>query len=340
MAKHKAPTQITIASLQQDTAFNEFVDRYWKVGVGIAVVASLAVLVPTYLRGREHDVHHGIWDDLRARADLGGGFGASVQGGPPETLALFADQHKDSPVGAWAKALEIGSDVQAEKLDNAEKAAGQLEKLWPDHLLSSTKLIPADGGSARSLSDAIRTGTASLQAWEKEHAFLFENPPPPTDAPKVRLNTNKGPIVVALYSDRTPKHAENFLKLAKEGFYNGTEFHRVVRGSLIQGGDPNTKEGAPETWGHGGPEGKIDLELDPRLRHFKGALCAWKEPGATGSHGSQFFIATTNQNAMDGQSVVFGKVLEGDAAIEAIESGAVVDERPQDPAVIESVEVL
>src|SRR5262249_11354888 len=158
------PTQITIGSLQQDTAFNEFVNRYWKVGVGIAVVASIAILVPTYMRGREHDVHHGIWDDLRTHADLGGGFGNAIQGGPPEALALFADQHKDSQVGAWAKALEVGSDVQAEKLDEAGKAADQLQKLWPDNVLSSSKLFPAEGGAARSLGDAIRASSGSLQA--------------------------------------------------------------------------------------------------------------------------------------------------------------------------------
>jgi cyclophilin family peptidyl-prolyl cis-trans isomerase len=178
-----------------------------------------------------------------------------------------------------------------------------------------------------------------LQAWEKEHAFLFDNPALPADAPKVRLITNKGVIVVGLYVDRTPKHAENFLKLCREGLYNGTKFHKVLRGSLIQGGDPNTVSGPPESWGLGGPEAVTEGEDDPQLRHFKGALVAYKAPGASGSHGSQFFLTTADQNQLDGQSVVFGRLVEGESVVETIESGAVVDGQPQDPAVIESVEI-
>src|SRR6185436_15276319 len=93
----------------------------------------------------------------------------------------------------------------------------------------------------------------------------------PPDAPRVRLNTSKGPIVVGLYVDRAPKHAENFLKLCREGAYNGTKFHRVVRGSLVQGGDPNSVSGEPDSWGSGGPARAIVPENAPRLRHSKGA---------------------------------------------------------------------
>ena len=170
--------------------------------------------------------------------------------------------------------------------------------------------------------------------------MLFSNPALPADAPRVRLNTSKGPIVVGLYVDRAPKHAENFLELCRKGFYNGTKFHRVVRGSLIQGGDPNSISGEPESWGQGGPGNSLEVETDPRLRHFKGALVAWKAPGETRSHGSQFFLTTADQNQMDGQTVVFGIVVDGFSTIEAIESGAVVEDRPQDPATVESTEVL
>lgn len=340
MAKHKAPTQITIASIQEKTVFHEFVERYWKLGAGLAVVATIAILVPKYTRQQAQKAHASTWDDLRAQADLGSGIFGQVQGGSAESLALFADQHKGSSVGAWAKALEVGEQVELEKLDEAEKAAGQLATLWPEHPLATTGLYPGPGGSARKLADAIRDGRAALQAWEKEHAFLFSNPELPADAPKVRLNTTKGPIVVGLYSDRAPLHAENFLKLCREGTYNGTKFHKIVRGSLIQGGDPNSIAGEPESWGLGGPENAVELEIDPQLRHFKGALAAWKGPGATRSHGSQFLITTADQNQMDGQTVVFGRVLEGEATLEAIESSAVVGDRPQDPAVIESAEVL
>jgi cyclophilin family peptidyl-prolyl cis-trans isomerase len=340
MAKHKAPTQVTIASIQQQTALHEFVERYWKLGVVLALAVTIAILVPTYRRQQARVEHHTAWDELKLQADLGGGIFGGVQGGSPETLALFADQHRDSSVGAWAKALEIGSRIQEEELETAGKAAEQLASAWPEHILGSAELVPGPEGEAQTLAAAVQAGAARIEAWEKEHAFLFSNPELPADAPRVRLETSQGPIVVGLYVDRAPQHTENFLKLAREGYYDGVKFHRVVRGSLIQAGDPNTREGEPESWGLGGPETKIPDELDPQLRHFKGALAAWKNPGDASSHGSQFLITTTDQNQMDGQTVVFGKVLEGDSVIEAIESGAVVGDRPQDPAVIQSVQVL
>jgi len=340
MAKHKAPTQITIASIQQQTLFHEFVERYWKLGVGLALVATAAILFPAYNRGRVERARHEVWDQLRAQANFGSGIFAQVQGGTPSVLAGFAEEHKESGIGAWAKALEIGGQVQSEKLDEAEKATSELVATWPDHLLVKGKLYPGEGDQGHTLPEAIRAGKADLQAWEKEHPFLFSNPELPADAPRVRLKTSMGTIVVGLYSDRAPNHSESFLELCRQGFYNGTKFHRVVRGSLIQGGDPNSISGEPDTWGLGGPEAKLEAENDPQLRHFQGTLSAWKVPGETHSHGSQFFITTADQNQMDAQYVVFGRVLEGASVLEAIESGAVVGDRPQDPAVIESTEVL
>jgi cyclophilin family peptidyl-prolyl cis-trans isomerase len=339
MAKHKAPTQVTLASLTEQTFFHSFVERYWKLGAGVAVVGTIAILVPVYTKRQAAVAHQVTWDDLRSQANFGSGAFLSVEGGSPEVLAHFAVQHPDTKVGAWAKGLEVGARISGKELEEAEKAASELAERWPEHLLGKGKVYPGPEGAV-TLREAVRSGITRLEAWEKEHSNLFSNPPLPADAPRVRLNTSKGPIVVGLYVDRAPTHAENFLKLCREGFYNGTKFHRVVRGSLIQGGDPNSISGDPETWGQGGPADALELENDPRLRHFKGALVAWKAPGETRSHGSQFFLTTADQNQMDGQSVVFGVVLDGFPTLEAIESGAVVEDRPQDPATIESTEVL
>lgn len=340
MAKHKAATQVTVASIQEPSLLHQFVERYWKLGVVLAIGATIAILYPTYAGRKSHETAAQAWNELRTQANLSSGFLGGIQGGEPEALALFADQHRDAPVGAWAKALEVGSRLQEEEIEEAQKAAGQLRQLWPEHLLSTAPLVPGKDGAAVTIEAAIQAKAGALQAWEKEHAMLFSNPELPSDAPRVRIVTSKGTIVVGLYVDRAPNHAENFLRLCREGFYTGTKFHRVVRGSLIQGGDPNSVSGDPESWGAGGESGVLEAEIDPRLRHFKGALGAWKGPGETRSHGSQFFLMTADQHQMDGQTVIFGRVLEGLPTIETIESGAVVGDRPQDPAVIESVEVL
>lgn len=340
MAKHKAPTQVTIATIQEKTLFHELVDRYWKPSLAAAVVVSGVILWQARQRHQAQANLTGLWDELRAQSDFGSGFFVQVQGGSPEALARFAEDHRDSNVGAWAKAVEVGSFLADEKLEEAEAAAAALGAGWGEHPLSKVPFYTDPEGKRQTLDAVIRSGKDRLAAWEKEHAFLFENPALPADAPRVRLQTSKGAIVVGLYSDRVPQHVEAFLKLCREGGYTGTKFHQIERGSFIQGGDPNSIAGEPDTWGLGGSAEGVEGESDPQLRHFKGALVAWRAPGAKRSHASQFLITTANQHHRDGQSVVFGRILEGESVLEAIESSPVVDGKPQDPAVIEAVEVL
>lgn len=340
MEKHKAPTQITIASVQERTFLHELVERYWKLAVGFALLATAAILVPHYTRQRASLTTSEKWDRLRAETDLGSPLFGQVQAGSPAALANLASEFKGEAIGAWATALEAGSHAESGDIAAAERTAARLESEWPDHLLAHEKLFPGPDGAPIALPKAIQERRRSFEAWEKEHSFLFSNPDLPADATRVRLNTSKGPIVVGLYVDRAPKHAENFLQLCRAGYYDGTKFHRVVRGSLIQGGDPNSISGEPDTWGSGGPETTLEPEIDPQLRHFKGTLSAWKTPPGNRSHGSQFFITTADRHEMDGQYTVFGRLLEGDSVVEAIESGAVVGDRPQDPVVIQSTEIL
>ncbi len=337
MAKHKDPSEVTIASTQQRTIVHDWVERHWKTGVMLAVVGTAAILIPHYLRQRSSSSSGKSWD--RLGAEVGFSFG-SVQARSPAVLATLADEFRGESLGAWAKTLEITGEIQAGKYDAASKAAEQLRSGWPEHPLAHDPLLPGPGGAPSALADVVASRARALELWEKEHPFLFSNPELPADAPRVRLNTSKGALVVGLYSDRAPLHVENFLKRCRDGSYNGTRFHRVVRGTLIQGGDPNTVSGEPETWGTGGSETSLEPEIDPALRHFKGALSAWKIRGENRSSGSQFFLTTADHNEMDGQYTVFGRLLEGDSVVEAIESGAVVGDRPQDPVVLESTEVL
>jgi len=107
------------------------------------------------------------------------------------------------------------------------------------------------------------------------------------------ISTNYGNIVVRLY-DETPGHRDNFRKLAGEGFYDGTTFHRVIPQFMIQGGDPNSKDDDPNNDGMGGPGYTIPAEFNPALIHKKGALAAARTGGPMNpnkeSSGSQFYI--------------------------------------------------
>lgn len=110
----------------------------------------------------------------------------------------------------------------------------------------------------------------------------------------VQISTEYGNIKVKLY-DETPLHRDNFIKLAKEGYFDGTLFHRIIEGFMIQGGDPQSKEAKPgEPLGNGGPEYTIPAEINPTFFHKKGALAAARMGDNVNpkkeSSGSQFYI--------------------------------------------------
>ncbi|MCX8112039.1 MAG: peptidylprolyl isomerase [Bacteroidia bacterium] len=130
------------------------------------------------------------------------------------------------------------------------------------------------------------------------------------------IETAYGAIRLQLYH-KTPQHRANFIKLAKEGFFDGTTFHRVVPGFVIQGGDPNSKDSDPNNDGMGGPGYTIPAELDAELKHIRGAVGAARLGDAVNpsraSNGSQFYIVIAEKGTpfLDGGYTVFGQVLEG-----------------------------
>lgn len=107
----------------------------------------------------------------------------------------------------------------------------------------------------------------------------------------VKISTNKGEVIIRLYNE-TPLHRDNFLKLAKEGFYDGTIFHRVIKAFMIQGGDPDSKNAAPDkALGEGGPDYKVPAEFRDSLFHKKGVLAAARDNNPEkASSSSQFYI--------------------------------------------------
>lgn len=120
-----------------------------------------------------------------------------------------------------------------------------------------------------------------------------------------------GDIVIQLYKDEAPKHVANFDSLVAEGFYNGTAFHRVIPGFMIQGGDPNSKNGPKDTWGFGDPsQKKVPAEFSDTLSHKRGIISAARSQDPN-SASSQFFICTSDATFLDRQYSIFGEVLEG-----------------------------
>lgn len=117
------------------------------------------------------------------------------------------------------------------------------------------------------------------------------------------IETDKGTMVLELFADKTPKTVNNFVFLAREGFYNGTIFHRVIADFMVQGGDPTGT-------GRGGPGYRFEDEFHPNLKHDKPGVLSMANAGP-GTNGSQFFITHIPTPWLDGKHSVFGKITEG-----------------------------
>jgi peptidyl-prolyl cis-trans isomerase B (cyclophilin B) len=143
----------------------------------------------------------------------------------------------------------------------------------------------------------------------------MSTPAPAADEQAI-LKTSYGEMRLKFWPDVAPKTVENFKKLAREGFYNGTAFHRIIKGFMIQGGCPNTKEGERGMPGTGGPGYTIKAEFNPKS-HVRGVI-SMARSSHPDSAGSQFFIVHGDARFLDRQYTAFGELVAGDDVLERI----------------------
>ena len=156
---------------------------------------------------------------------------------------------------------------------------------------------------------------AVVLLWNWVGVPLGADKAPPGEAenkqgPRAIIKTKFGEMEIKFFPDVAPKHVENFSRLSKEGFYNGTIFHRVIPGFMIQGGDPNTKDPAKkETYGQGGPGYNVKAEFN-ETPHKRGivSMARAQDPD---SAGSQFFIVVEDSRFLDSKYTAFGEVVKG-----------------------------
>ena len=155
----------------------------------------------------------------------------------------------------------------------------------------------------------------------------------------VIMQTNLGEIKIELFSSDAPKTVENFVKLAKSGFYDNVKFHRVIKGFMIQSGDPLTKDDSLKNkWGTGGPGYAFEDEIHSNNHNVAGTISMANAGSDT--NGSQFFINTVDNNYLDSKHTVFGKVIEGMDVVRSIENTATEGpNRPIDDVIIESIKI-
>ena len=186
----------------------------------------------------------------------------------------------------------------------------------------------------------IVLGSYFLFFQNKERVFIDGNAlTPPETNMTVIMKTNLGEISLELFNDKAPKTVENFIKLSESGFYDNVKFHRVIKGFMIQSGDPLTKDDSQKNaWGTGGPGFTFPDEIYAENRNVAGTISMANAGPDT--NGSQFFINTADNNSLDTKHTVFGKVTAGMDVVTNIENVPTEGpDRPVQDVIIEKIEL-
>ena len=185
---------------------------------------------------------------------------------------------------------------------------------------------------ARAFSSFNKEDQILMAGLEISRAVASENP-------VVLMATNYGDIKIELFQKDAPQTVDNFINLAKTDFYDKTKFHRVIKGFMIQGGDPNSKDNDWSDDGFGGPEYYFEDEINQH-KIIKGVI-AMANSGPN-TNGSQFFIVTAQSAPwLDGKHTVFGKVIEGMNVVEKIENLKTNNnDHPTEDAIIKDIKII
>lgn len=225
---------------------------------------------------------------------------------------------------------------------------------------SCTKEAPAAGESANAPSNApapkaeaapeaaqntpaqaAEPSAAAGSTKPAEQAGAEEDAPKPGTEPVAFLKTRLGTIEITFFPEKAPNTVKNFIHLCKTGFYDGTKFHRVIPGFMIQGGDPNTRMGPPSSWGQGGQTDKFGNEINIKaefndIHHARGIVSMARATDPD-SASSQFFICVADAGYLDHKYTAFGKVIKGmDVADKIVNAPSnPVNNRPNNPVAID-----
>ncbi len=203
--------------------------------------------------------------------------------------------------------------------------------------LALTLLVNCKGQAERNAEQEMQNQTTA-DSTQTTPETVAPQPTAQTDEVAV-IDTRFGRIVLEFFPEVAPVHVENFKKLARSGFYDGCTFHRVIPGFMIQGGDPNSKDGDRANDGAGGPGYNINAEFNNR-KHLRGTLSMARSQDPN-SAGSQFFICVKDQPRLDGQYTVFGQVIQGlDAVDQIVSVKCDARDNPLEPVIMDKVSIM
>jgi len=213
---------------------------------------------------------------------------------------------------------------------NADTSATDTAPVGTDSAVTTSTAASTTETSATTGTDTAGTTstTAQTDAASQENKSMGKI---------AELHTTAGEIDIRFFPDLAPNHVKNFIDLAEKGFYNGTKFHRVIPGFMIQGGDPNSKDdSAKHTWGTGGSGTNIKGEFSSKS-HTRG-IVSMARSQSRDSASSQFFIVVKDAPSLDNDYTVFGEVVKGmDVADKIVNAKRNANDRPDEPTAITKI---
>jgi len=242
-------------------------------------------------------------------------YASSLPPGPPD-FALAAPRgvtiNAGSPSTATVNITAINRFSGTVQLSATSSPAGLTTSISPANITGS--------GVATLTMSSATNGTYTVTLTATSGTLKHSVAPRVATAIYAKLVTSQGNVTVELFPAQTPQTVANFVNLSKSGFYTNLTWHRIVAGFVVQTGDPNTRNGAGDktTWGQGGSGQSVPFEYDPSLHNSVGYLGMASTAAGTGGT-SQFYVnVNDNSAALDGKYAVFGKVISGMNAVNAL----------------------
>lgn len=239
----------------------------------------------------------------------------------------------------------VGDVVEKDGNVTVSTVDGALYQLPKDQVESITNATPEQVKLSAQPDKLAQADTGKSEDGPKSDAVV-KGPSNPND-PVIEFKTNKGTLTIELFEDDVPNTVANCISLVESGFYDGTQFHRIIKGFMAQGGDPNSKDEAKRgEWGMGGPGYNFDTEggSDPKHKNVRGAISMANAGlrGNKGTNGSQFFLLFKDADYLNGKHCVFGQIIGGMDVLDKIEKESATDqdgEPPRSKVVIEKATV-
>jgi len=229
-----------------------------------------------------------------------------------DDLGSIIVRGKDMPVEPLAMMMMGVALFNSNQIEAAQAVFEDLGNQFADHPLLNRR----DKNDVR-LIDHYRTLCGREVAFRRTNTVRLLDAPELDPQSDTTINFSKGPIVVRLYKNVAPEHRKNFAKLAQSGYYDRVRIHRIVPGTLIQVGDPLSRERDASRWGQGGPDYVLENEFS-LVTHRRGTITMYRGPGRPKSHGSQFQILLKDQPNLDFVQTPFAEVISGIDIIDAV----------------------